>query len=79
MTCALIISTSGAYDLFGIVMSESYKSMNQREPLEMMYYPILFSLLSGLIFVTERHDLSHSVCHVQSLNHLCLNSIGFPY
>ena len=48
-----------------------------------MDYLIASSLLFGLNLVTECHDSSHSVVHVQCVmfnpKPLCLDSIGFPY
>ena len=53
--------------------------MNQIEPLYKMDYPTVFSILFVLNLVTECHDFSHSVCHVQCVNFLCLDAIGFLY
>ena len=43
-----------------------------------MDYPIVFILLFGFNLVNERHYLSHSVCRVECVNLLCLESIVFP-
>ena len=43
-----------------------------------MDYPIMFNLLFGLKLLTERHDLSHSVCHVQCVNIYVLTPLVSP-
>ena len=52
--------------------------MNQREPLDKTDYPMVLGIMFGLNLVTGHRDLSRSVCHVQSVNLPCLDSIGFP-
>ena len=52
--------------------------MNQRETLDNINYPIVFSLMFVLDLVNGRHDVSRSVCHVQCVNLLCINTIDFP-
>ena len=56
-------------------MIQTYKYMKQIEPMYNTDYLIMFGLLFGLNLVTGCCDLSHSVCHVQSVNLPCLESI----
>ena len=76
---ALSISSISYYDLVGIITSWCYKYVKQIEILETADYPTVFILLLGLNLVTECHDFSPSVFHVQYANRLFIDLIGFPY
>ena len=53
--------------------------MNQIEPLYKTYYIIMFGPILIVNLVTGHHDLSRSVCRVQSVTLPCIDSIGFPH